>query len=97
MPAADLPGAKLTEDILAAVAPLVDGLPVELVTEAMAAAMMMTVTVGCASADDQGLVLRRYADRLNAIADMLEDNAHARGQPVRRRLRPAAGAQRPRH
>jgi hypothetical protein len=65
-------GAALTEDILAAVAPLVDGRPSELVVEAMAAAMMVTVATCCPVAG-QRLVLRRYADRLNAIANMLEE------------------------
>jgi hypothetical protein len=56
-------GAALTEQIMEAVAPLVDGQPTALVIEAFAAAMMATLS---ASTDKRQarLVLHYYAERI---------------------------------
>ena len=61
-------GPELTAEILAAVAPIVDGQPTELVIEAMAAAMMAAFVRGCPTPADRREILRRYAERITRFA-----------------------------
>jgi hypothetical protein len=70
-PGHNLRGAAMTADILAAAAPIVEGEPTGLVIEVMCAVAFAAVVGGCEKPSDQGLVLRRFAARLNAIADAL--------------------------
>jgi hypothetical protein len=61
--------ASLGADILNAVAPFVDGLPSELVVEAMAGAMLATVMVACKTPAGSRAVLQRYARKIEELAD----------------------------
>jgi hypothetical protein len=65
-------GVALTEAILSEIAPLVVGQPSGLVIEAMGAAMMAAVTLGCATAEGRRTVLRRYAKRIEVFANQLD-------------------------
>jgi hypothetical protein len=65
-------GTALTADILDAIADLVHDKPTDLVIEAIAGAMLVTVATACPdSLADQSTVLRRYAERIDAIARVL--------------------------
>lgn len=68
-------GADLTKQMLGAVAPIVDGMPSDVVVDAMGAAMMAALLISTPSAADQALVLRRYASRLQLLADNLGEPA----------------------
>lgn len=57
-------GAALTEQIMEAVAPLVNGKPADLVIEAFAAAVMAVLTASQMDIRDARLVLHRYAERI---------------------------------
>jgi hypothetical protein len=65
-------GIALTEKIMEAIEPLVDGLSSELVIEAMAGAMV-SLLAG-AEVDSRGarLVLNHYAERILDFADMID-------------------------
>jgi hypothetical protein len=61
-------GIELTDKILATVAPLFNGLPVDLVIETMAAVMLGTVIVGCPDHEDIQTVLFRLAEKIASFA-----------------------------
>jgi hypothetical protein len=61
-------GLAMTADILAAVAPFVDGQPTDLVIEAFGAAMIATLVAGGATNVDRKTILRRFADRIVGFA-----------------------------
>ena len=63
------PGEQMTSDILAAIAPIVDGKPARLVIEAVAAAMMAAVAQTGASRTSRCLMLSRYALRIERFAE----------------------------
>lgn len=65
-------GIALTEKIMEAIEPLVDGLSSELVIEAMAGAMVATLAGGVTTTKDARLVLHRYAERILDFAEMIE-------------------------
>lgn len=65
-------GIALTEKIMEAIEPLVDGLSSELVIEAMAGAMVATLAGGVTNTRDARLVLNRYAERILDFADMID-------------------------
>lgn len=65
-------GIALTEKIMELIEPVVDGLPPELVIEAMCAAMVATLAGGTTSGRDARLVLHRYAERILDFAEMID-------------------------
>ena len=65
-------GIALTEKIMEVVEPIVDGLPTDLVIEAMAAAMVASLAGAQADTGDARLVLNRYAERILDFAENLE-------------------------
>lgn len=65
-------GEALTAQILAAAAPIMDGQPSELAIDVMCSVVYATVELGCRSNADRILVLRRFAARINGIADIVE-------------------------
>jgi hypothetical protein len=65
-------GIALTEKIMEVVEPIVDGLPTDLVIEAMAAAMVASLAGAQADTRDARLVLNRYAERILDFAENLE-------------------------
>ena len=65
-------GIALTEKIMEVVEPIVDGLPTDLVIEAMAAAMVASLAGAQADTKDARLVLNRYAERILDFAEMIE-------------------------
>jgi hypothetical protein len=62
-------GVKLTNEILAAVVPMLNGRPSQLVLEALAGAMMAAVVVACPTAGGRREFLARYADCILTFAD----------------------------
>ena len=65
-------GIALTEKLMEVIEPLVDGLPSDLVIEAMAGAMVATLAGGVTNTRDARLVLHRYANRILDFAEMIE-------------------------
>jgi hypothetical protein len=66
-------GIALTEKIMDAVLPIVDGLETDLVIEAFAAAMASLLAGAQVDASGARLVLYRYADRIVDFANMIRD------------------------
>jgi len=64
-------GEAMCAEILAAVAPVVDGRRTPIVLDAMAGAMLAAVMAGCSTKDDMKLVLRRFAARVTTLAENL--------------------------
>lgn len=62
----------LTEKIMEAIEPLVDGMSSDLVIEAMAGAMVATLAGGVTNTKDARLVLHRYAERILDFAEMID-------------------------
>jgi hypothetical protein len=66
-------GERLTAEILHAVAPVVNGHPIALVVDAMAAAMLAAVTIATPDIATQALMLRRFAALLEDIAERMSE------------------------
>jgi hypothetical protein len=65
-------GAALTNEILQAILPVVDGKPTEQAIDAIAAALMAALSAGCKDPRMARLVLHRYADRILDFADAID-------------------------
>jgi hypothetical protein len=67
----DRAGIEMTQAILRAVAPIVDGQPSELVMEAFAAALAAALAGSGSDKKGARLVLHRYAERILDFAEMI--------------------------
>jgi hypothetical protein len=65
-------GEELTDQVLAACAPIVDGLPTDLAIEVMAGAMLATACAASKDPRSRKLILRRFALTVMGIANAME-------------------------
>jgi hypothetical protein len=65
-------GVQLTRDVLASARPIVQGKPMGVVVEVMCAVTLATVMgAGGFTTPQRRMILRRFADRIEQISDML--------------------------
>jgi hypothetical protein len=64
-------GVALTQELLQALAPVLDGQPTEVAIDSCAAALLAILTEGCKDKKAVRLVLHRYADRILDFAEMI--------------------------
>jgi hypothetical protein len=65
-------GEELTDQLLAACAPIVDGLPTDLAVQVMAGAMLATAMTATKDTAGRKLILRRFALTVMGIANAMD-------------------------